>query len=291
SIEIGPRVAALAAESGDPSLTSLCADARDRLFLDLGAPLPTARVRENPHLDDDAYTISVAEIPVGSGRIESANLEALAHQLHRVARSHAHEFVGLQETQSMLDQLERTFPAVVRNVVPKPVSLQLLAEVLRRLVEEGVNIRPLRQILEALAGFAPQEKDPLALTELVRAQLRRQITHRHAHGGVLTTFLLSHEIEEAVTDSIQRTATGAYLAMPPDQARDVIEAVKAQIAEDAEGTPPPVLLTQAPIRRFVRRLLEVDLPDLVVLSYQELAPEVTVRPLGRIGVGSMLEGP
>jgi len=75
----------------------------------------------------------------------------------------------------MLDQLERAYPALVRNVVPKPVTLALLADVLRRLVEEGVSVRPLREILEALAVYAPSERDPIALAELVRASLDRRV--------------------------------------------------------------------------------------------------------------------
>ena len=182
----------------------------------------------------------------------------------------------------MLDQLERAYPALVRHVVPKPVGLTLLADVLRRLVEEGVSIRPLREVLEALALHAPTEKDPVTLTELVRGALRRQITHRYARGGTLAVTLLDASIEDAVREAIQRTAAGSYLALSPDVARDILDAVKREIRLEP-GTD-AVLLTQADVRRFVRRLVEGDLPDLVVLSYQELAPEVVVQPLGRVAV-------
>ncbi len=208
--------------------------------------------------------------------------EAVTRHLRRAVELRAHDLVGLQEVQAMLDQLERAYPALVRHVVPKPVSLSLLTDVLRRLVEEAVSIRPLREILEALATYAPNEKDPMALTELVRGALKRQLTHQHAEGGILAVHLLDPMIEEAVRDSIQRTATGSYLAMPPDMAKDVIEAVRRECFADGHG--PAVLLTQPDVRRFLRRLLEVDLPDVAVLSYQELAPEVSVQPLGRVGL-------
>jgi len=218
--------------------------------------------------------------------LEAAGIDAedaaaiVARHLGLAVRRRAHELVGLQETQSMLDQLDRAYPALVRNVVPKPVTLSLLADVLRRLVEEGVSVRPLREILEALAIYAPSERDPIALTELVRASLKRHITHRWGAGDSLGVFLVDPSIESAVRDSIQRTSTGSYLAMPPDMARDVIAAVRRHAAEAPAG--PVVLLTQADVRRFVRRLVEVELPDVVVLSYPELAPEVTVQPLGRV---------
>jgi type III secretion protein V len=203
----------------------------------------------------------------------------IARHVGRVASRRASDFVGLQETQSLLDQLDRTQPALVRNVVPKPVPLPLLADVLRRLVEERVSIRPLREILEALALHAPTEKDPLQLTELVRAALRRQITYSHATGGQLGAFLVDPSVEETVREAIQRTASGTYLALAPDVARDIVEAARAELADAA---PPIVVLTQADVRRFLRRLLETELPDVTVLSYQELVPEVVVQPLGRI---------
>ena len=229
---------------------------------------------------------SVAD-PSARAPLEDAGISALdeaqvvARHLGAAVRRRAHDLVGLQEAQSMLDQLERAYPALVRNVVPKPVSLALLTDVLRRLVEEGVSIRPLREVLEALAIYAPNERDPVALTELVRASLKRQITHRHAAGDALAVYLLDPEIEGAVRDSIQRTATGSYLAMPPDLARDVIDAVRRE-ASATQGE--VVLLTQSDVRRFVRRLVEVELPEVVVLSYQELAPEITVQPLGRVSL-------
>jgi len=227
---------------------------------------------------------SAREVLEAAGVLVHDEARLVAEHLGRTIRRRAHDLVGLQEVQSMLDQLERAYPALVRNVVPKPVPLSLLTDVLRRLVEEGVSVRPLREILEALATYAPNERDPVALTELVRSSLKRQITFRHATGGALPVYLLDPAIEEAVRDSIQRTATGSYLAMPPDMARDVIEAVRREHREATEAGGEVLLLTQADVRRFVRRLVEVELPDVAVLSYQELAPEITVQPLGRVGL-------
>ncbi|GAB4216744.1 MAG: SctV family type III secretion system export apparatus subunit BcrD [Sandaracinaceae bacterium] len=219
--------------------------------------------------------------------LEAAGLQAwepvrvVGAELERALFRRAHELVGLQETQAMLDQVERAYPALVRNVVPKPVPLPLLADVLRRLVEEGVSIRPLREILEALALYGPNEKDPVALTEAVRGALRRLLTHQHARAGVLTVHLLDPLIEDTVRDAIQRTATGSYLALPPDLARDIVAAVQREVGR----TERPILLTQSDIRRFVRRLIETDVPTATVLSYQELDPSVVVQPLGRIAIG------
>lgn len=240
--------------------------------IDPGSGAPAAWVSA-----DAAETLEASGVPV----LDPAG--SLTRHLGVVVRRRAGDLVGLQEVQGMLDQLERAYPALVRNVVPKPVPLALLAEVLRRLVDEGVSIRPLREILEALATFAPNERDPVALTELVRSALKRHITHRWASGSTLSVYLLDPMVEDAVRDAIQRTAAGSYLALSPDVARDVIEAVRRTTATPPDGSD-VVLLTQSDVRRYVRRLIEVELPDRVVLSYQELAPEVTVQPLDRVGL-------
>ncbi|MDH5492726.1 MAG: type III secretion system export apparatus subunit SctV [Myxococcales bacterium] len=231
-----------------------------------------------------AWVPEGSETLLESAAIASLDAAALvARDVGRAVRRRAHDLMGLQEVQGMLDQLERAYPAVVRNVVPKPVSLSLLTDVLRRLVEEGVSVRPLREILEALGTYAPHERDPVALTELVRSALKRHITFKHAQDGVLSVYLADPGLEEAVRDSIQRTASGSYLAMAPDQVQDILGVIRSELLPASQEAP-PILLAQADVRRFLRRLVEVELPDLVVLSYQELAPEVMVQPLARIAI-------
>ena len=148
-------------------------------------------------------------------------------------RRYGHELFGLEETQGLLDALERTHPALVREVVPKLISPVLLTDVLRRLVEEGISLRNLRDILGALAEWAPQERDPVALTEHVRVALRRAITYKYAgDAGVLAAYLLDPMIEDAIRDAIQKTATGSYLALEPQISRDIIGAVGRAIGPE-----------------------------------------------------------
>jgi type III secretion protein V len=194
--------------------------------------------------------------------------------------------LGLAETQRLLDELEQFAPATVRNVVPKPVSLTLLADVLRRLVEERIPIRDLRAILEALATVAASEKDPLNLAEFTRGQLRRAITFRLTRGAPhLGVYLLDTTIEDTVRRAITRTPSGAFLTLAPAAARDVIAAIRRAIAEAT--TDHAVILTQPDIRRFVRKLIDADLPDATVVSFAELLPEVALRPLARAHLGGI----
>jgi type III secretion protein V len=208
---------------------------------------------------------------------------AVLLHLGAVLARYAYEFVGIQETQQLLDQFERTHPALVRELTPKLCSPQLIADVLRRLVEEGLSIRNLRDILQALAEWAPAEKDPVVLTEYVRMALKRYITHKYAGGAPsLVVYLLDGAIEDAVRGAVQHTASGSYLALEPDLSHDILGAIRRALGDGARPGAPPVILTQMEIRRYVKRLVEVEHPRLAVLSYQELTPELNIQPVARI---------
>jgi len=291
-VEVGDDLAPLlddaadAAEGARDGLRARTVAIREAVFAELGVPLPPARVRVNPSLPPGHAVIVLFEVP---GRIvelpEGADDGAarIAAAAHEVLRARASDFLGLAETQRLLDELEQVAPAVVRNVVPKPVTLTVLADVLRRLVEEGVSIRDLRAILEALATIAATEHDALNLSEHVRAQLRRAITFRLTRGaGQLSVTLLDPMIEDTIRRAVTRTASGAFLALAPAAARDIVTSITRAFSE---ATPPDrtsrVILTQPDIRRFVRKLIDVDFPDAQVVSFAELLPEVTLRPLAK----------
>jgi type III secretion protein V len=293
AVEVSPALAALLGH-GDPKgvfPTEIVPRARERLFAELGLALPAVRLRADEGLPDGAFVVRLNEVPLARGELPPDDLAAagarLGDEILGLMRRYGHELLGVQETQALLDGLERTHPALVREVVPKLVSPVLLADVLRRLVEEGISLRNLRDILGALAEWAPHERDPVVLAEHVRAALRRAITFRHVRsGGVLPAYLLDGLIEDTIRDAIHKTATGSYLALEPQASRDIVAAVTRALGPDGlAGTPNFVLLTNAEIRRYVRRLVETAHPDLAVLSYQELAPEAEIRPLGRISIG------
>ncbi|MCK6545415.1 type III secretion system export apparatus subunit SctV [Myxococcota bacterium] len=202
--------------------------------------------------------------------------------LVRVLRRHAKDFVGLQETSELVERLEKAYPALVKEVVPKIVALPQLAEILRRLVEEGVSIRDLKTILEALASYGPHESDGVTLTELVRSALALQIGHAHAGmSGRLPVVLLDPVIEDTVRAAITQVATGSYVALEPEIRRTIVLSIARTLRPVVAQGVRPIILTSAEIRRYVRKLLEDDLPEATVLSFQELPPQLTIQPLGR----------
>ena len=284
------------------SLRSATLGLRDRVFADLGVPLPPPRVRIAVGLPARNAVVSLFEVParvvpVPVGLSEAQAVSLVTEAAAELLRARGSDFLGLAETQRLLDELEQLAPATVRSVVPKPVSLTLLTDVLRRLVEERVSIRDLRAILEALASVASAEKDPLNLTELVRAQLRRALTFRLTRGATqLGVVLIDPMIEDTVRRAVTRTSAGAFLTLPPAAARDVVAALRRAADEvaaqgagaSAGAASQAVFLTQPDIRRFVRKLVESELPDVTVVSFAELLPEVTLRPLARanlLGIG------
>jgi len=261
---------------------------REQLFAELGTPLPPAMVHVSEQLPSTRVVVSLFEVPyrvhdavVGSDH--EARLASITSFLLASLRCRASDFLGMTETQMLLDQLEQVSPRLARQVVPKPISLSLLSDILRRLVEEGVSVRDMRAVLEALAQASPADKDPLSLTEHVRGHMRRATTFQLTRGSAsLPVYLLDPEVEDTVRESVQKTASGSFLALSPHAARELLTCIRAVIS----AVPPPpgsvaVLLTQPDVRRFVRKLVEDDFPAMRVVSYAELMPEISLHPRGR----------
>ncbi len=203
--------------------------------------------------------------------------------LSSVLRKNSAEFVGIQEVQNMLEQLEQAFPALVKEVVPKAVSPFQLTDILRRLVEEEISIRDLRSILQALAEWGQVENDTVMLTEYVRNALKRYISHKYTRGGnTLVVYLLDPQIEETVRGSIQHTQSGSYLALEPEITQEILSAVRGEVGNLPPTAQNPVILTTMEIRRYFRKLVELEFPHLAVLSYQELSPDMNIQPIARI---------
>ena len=134
------------------------------------------------------------------------------------------------------------------------------------------------EFLRNVALVAHVEKDALNLAEFVRAQHRRAITHSLTRGrGELAVLLIDPPLEDTIRGAVSRTAAGSFLTLSPAAGRDIVTAVRRAL--EPLGTPPPPVLTQPDIRRFVKKLLEVDFPELRVVSYAELLPEIAVKPL------------
>jgi type III secretion protein V len=175
----------------------------------------------------------------------------------------------------MLNSIKQYYPTLVDEVVPKPVSLQQLTEVVQQLVEEEASIRDLKTILQALSQSNNIDRDVLALTERVRTGLKRRICYQLTEGKPrLFVYRLEPEIEDLFRNSVRQNANGPYFAMTPDDLRAVTKAAHAQIGNLPPTAQKPVILVDSDIRRFVRRALYRNFPDVQALAYSELNPDI-----------------
>lgn len=212
------------------------------------------------------------------------SLEVMILHLSYFFRHYANEFLGIQEMKSMLEFMEKSFPDLVREVT-RLIPLQKLTDIFKRLTQEQISIKDLRTVLESLSEWAQTEKDPVLLTEYVRSSLKRYISYRYSQGqSVLSVYVLDPEIEDLVRGAIKQTSAGSYLALDPDSVQLILQAVRTTVTAPPPGGQHPVILTAIDVRRFVRKLIELEFPDISVVSYQEIVPEIRIQPLGRIQI-------
>lgn len=209
-------------------------------------------------------------------------LDVMILHLSYFYRQHAADFIGIQEVRGILEFIEKSYPDLIKEVT-RLVPLQKLTEIYKRLVQEQISIKDLRTILEALAEWAQTEKDTVLLTEYIRSSLKRYVSYKYSQGqSILSVYLLDPEIEDMVRGAIKQTSAGSYLALDPDSVQMILHAMRTTIVPTPVGGQPPVLLTAIDVRRFVRKLIEGEFPDMAVVSYQEIVPEIRIQPLGRI---------
>ncbi|MBI2060194.1 MAG: flagellar biosynthesis protein FlhA [Nitrospirae bacterium] len=202
----------------------------------------------------------------------------VATHLTEVIRAHAHELLGRQEVQNLLDNLAQKFPKVVEEVVPKVVTLGDVHKVLQNLVREQISIRDLLTVIETL-GDHPNVKDPYALTEGVRQALKRVISKQFATKGVLKVITLEPKLEEYLTATIQRAEGQSTMSIEPQVAQKLLLVLQKQVEKLMSTEYHPVLLVAPLIRRHLKNLTEPFMPHLVVLSYGEIEPKVKLENL------------
>ncbi|GAP24852.1 flagellar biosynthesis protein FlhA [Gluconobacter frateurii NBRC 101659] len=213
----------------------------------------------------------------------------IANRFRTIARKHVGRFIGLQEARRLVLRLEPGYGDLVREAM-RIVPTQRLADILRRLVEEGVPLKNMRLILETLVEWGEKETRSLMLVEYVRQALSRQICHRHAGSHkAMAGLVLGQDVEQAVRQAVRDTSGGSFLALDPDVSQRLLSAFRTRLS--VEGRPKnaaqmtPIVITSVDIRRFVRGFLVRNDLDHPVLSYQDLATEFPVHPIGSISLG------
>lgn len=209
----------------------------------------------------------------------------IATHLTEIIKKHAHELIGRQEVQNLLDNLLKSYPKLVEELVPTVVSLGTIMRVLQNLLKEGVSIRDLRTILETMADWAPATQDTDILTEYVRHALSRTICAELADNGVIPIITLANDVEGIIQDSVQHREQGSYLAIDPPVAQKILDAI-GETTNAFQGGQVPTLLVAPQIRPHVRSLTERYYPSLTIISHNEIAPNLKVKSLGTVTINA-----
>lgn len=208
--------------------------------------------------------------------------QVLTFHLSFVLKKYAGDFLGIQETRYLLSQMENSFGELVKEV-QRVLPIQKMTEIFQRLVSEEISIRNLRAILESLVEWGQKEKDTVLLCEYIRSSLKRYISYKYSSGqNILPAYLLAPDVEEKIRGSIRQTSAGSYMALDPATAQRFVARAKQAVGDLHRGRSRPVIVVSMDIRRYVRKLIEMELYEVPVLSYQELTQEITEQPLGRI---------
>jgi len=205
--------------------------------------------------------------------------------LTELIRSNLHELLGRQETQGLLDNLAKTAPKVVEELVPGLLTLGQLQQVLVHLLREQISVRDLRTIMEALADWAPHVKSPEKLADFVRRKLSRSITAKYVNpDGVLPLTSLTPSVERALNEAVQQTDEGSFLALEPGYAQQLINKLSKAAEKFMELGQTPILLAPGHIRAALFNFVNRFVPGFAVISHQEIAPNTKVQSLGVISV-------
>jgi flagellar biosynthesis protein FlhA len=259
------RLLAIAGSGGPGQLTGHAADARA-----LGRPAVWIEPHRRGEAQRAGYTV-----------VEPAG--AIAVHLTEVVRAHAHELLSRDATRQLIDEVKKSSPAVVEELIPGQMKLVEVQQVLQLLLQEGVSIRQLAPILDALGEAAPHTRDPVELAELVRGRLARAITvrYRDADGRILVVTLDPH-LEDRIAAGVERADRGWKLGFAPGDVDEICRRVGVAVEPLARENRPPIVLVGPQIRPAVRQVVAARLPRVVVLSFHEIASDARVESVALV---------
>ncbi|MBW2367114.1 MAG: flagellar biosynthesis protein FlhA [Deltaproteobacteria bacterium] len=211
------------------------------------------------------------------------NSTVVATHLTELIRENTPDLLGRQEVQQLLDNLAKTSPKAVEELVPNLLLVGIVQKVLQNLLRERVSIRDLLTIVETLADYAAMSKDPDLLAEYVRQKLARGFLSPSVQpDGTLPVISIDQSLEDMLVKSIQHTDQGAYLAADPSLMESTLEAAKVQIEKMITHNMQPILLCSPVLRRHMRRLVEASAPSVMVVSHAEIMPNIRIQSMGKV---------
>ena len=209
-------------------------------------------------------------------------LSVMLTHLSETVKKHTYELLNRAETIQLVENLKRSAPQLVEEAFPNVVSYAMLEKILCNLLKEGIPIKDMGTIVETTVDALAITHDVDLITESVRAQLKRTITHRFCEDGRLSVITLDAEVEKKIVASLTKNDQGVYLALGPDLMQKLLSQLNEHLKKFSELSQKPILLTSHIIRIYLSRLLEQFYPDLTVLSFNEVITSVQIQALGNI---------
>ena len=204
----------------------------------------------------------------------------IATHLTEIIKRYGHELLNRQQVQTLLDNLSKSQPALVDEVVPKLFSLGEVQKILGNLLSENIPIRDMASIVETLGDYGNLTRDTDLLTEYVRQALRRSISKRFIPDDVAYAITLDPSLEQLIIDSTKQSEHGQYLAIEPVQVHSIFDRLKSIIENMKNRGRTPIILTSPLVRRQFRKITEQISPELAVLSFNEIESNVEVYAEG-----------
>lgn len=207
--------------------------------------------------------------------------------LSEIIKNHAHEYIGRQEVHQLVENLKDYNPKLVEELVPNILPFGVIVKVVQNLLKENIPVRDLLTILETLAEKGTLTKDPEILTDFVRQALSRTITKLYAtKEGDLAAITLDETVESEISGAIQETDSGSYLTIEPDKAHFIMNKIGELIENFKKMNNQPIVMCSAQIRSHLKKLTERFIPNLVVLSYNEVLNDTTIQNMGTIRIAN-----
>ncbi|MCE5299486.1 MAG: flagellar biosynthesis protein FlhA, partial [Spirochaetia bacterium] len=235
--------------------------------------LPAKWIKEEEKRKAEMKGYTVVDVP-----------SVMSTHLSEIIKSHSDELLTRQDVQKLVETVRKTNQAVVDELIPGSISLGELQKVLQNLLREKVSIRDLVTIFEILADYAKTTKDTDLLTEFVRQGMARQFTSKYTKNGIMHAITIDSTLEQKIADAVRSSDRPGIIGIEPRTIQLIYNSLIQEFRKGAGADYEPVVLCSPVIRSYFRKISEKILPNLAVLSYNEILPKVEVRAVGQVKV-------
>lgn len=211
-------------------------------------------------------------------------LSVIVTHLSEIIKKHAHELLGRQEVNLLLDNIKKTNATLVDDIIPSIISIGDLQKILCNLLAEQVPIRDLTTILETVGDYGVTVKDTEMLTEYVRQSLRRTITRKFADDGKLKVITLNPDLENIIMNNVKKTEQGSYITMDPEVMQKIVSVHLKEVKKINEVMANSIILASPVVRIYYKKIIEQFAPETIVLSFNEIEPYIQIQSVGTINL-------